>query len=57
MAKIVITLEDSGEDVKVNIEFGESGVDTTSGAHYYGLVAFKAVKEAMLDEDELEDQV
>ena len=55
MAKLVITFEDFDEEVKVNIDFGETGVDTASGAHYYGLVAAKAARQAMLDEDELED--
>ena len=58
MPKMVITLEDGSDDnVNISVDFGDNGLQQDSGAHYYGYLAFSALKDAMEREEAEEPSV
>lgn len=47
MSKAIVTFEDDGDEVKVNIDFGDEGGQETSGAHQMAVMAVHAVTQQM----------
>lgn len=49
--KAVITIEDDGDEVKINAYFGENGINDESYAHYLACFAVEKIAEKMKSED------
>lgn len=47
MSKAIVTFEDDGDEVKVDINFGEEGGQETSGAHQMAVMAVHLVTQRM----------
>lgn len=43
MNKAIITIEDDGDGVKVNVDFGDGGINEDSSAHYLAVEAIKRI--------------
>lgn len=43
--KAVITIEDKGDDVNINVDFGEEGVSNEAYAHYLAMSAMETISE------------
>ena len=49
MSKVVITIEDSGGEINLKIDFGAEGINEESHAHAYGAEAFSKLVENIKD--------
>lgn len=49
--KAVITIEDKGDDVNIDADFGEEGVNNESYAHYLAMSAMETISELINKED------
>lgn len=52
MSKAIITFEDAGDEVKVEIDFGADGGQETSGAHQMAAMAVQLVTQAAGGQDQ-----
>lgn len=57
MSKAIITMEDVGDEVKINIDFGEGGGQEDSSAHVLAVHAVRMVTQMLggnMDDGEVE---